>query len=192
MDFKDIVSNLDELDKEIDRLQLKIKNKDVDIRMDIVYFCIIFIGLSIFISVIFYDLLSTFKIYFDKNKLINSKKVIKNDDDYDYEDSVYNNINTIEQVKKQVVTKKRAQKRNLQPYIDWKKSNNIKNYDKIESLITLNSLDKKFDNYEYNEKKNGESFWKLLFMPPKYHELINNEAVPYFKMNEVEEDEEQG
>ena len=29
-------------------------------------------------------------------------------------------------------------------------------------------------------------------MPPKYHELINNEAVPYFKMNEVEEDEEQG
>ena len=65
--------------------------------------------------------------------------------------------------------------------MDWKHHNDIPNHDKVEGQIDLTVLEPEYDNYVYDKKNNGMSFWKMLFMPPKYHKLVDNKAIPYIK-----------
>ena len=66
--------------------------------------------------------------------------------------------------------------------IEWKDRNNIPNAHNIESQIDLRVLENAHDNYQYNPKNDGMSFWKMLFMPPKYHKLIDSRATPFFNL----------
>ena len=63
--------------------------------------------------------------------------------------------------------------------IKWKKNNAIPEAEKVESQVDLRILEPAYDNYEYSSKNNGMSFWKMLFMPPNYHKLIDSRGSPY-------------
>ena len=174
-----IEPNVDELMRKISAIEKKIMDKRTNIQVDIIYFFVTIVILVIFLLIVFTDLFNVFKVYIDKKKQINSNNIT--DDDNDYHQNFFNNQNELEKIEEHIYNKHRSQQDNLKYLVNWKKSNNLKNPSKIESQIDINSLDKEFDNYLYNDKVQGESFWKLLFMPPKYHKLINNEAIPYFQ-----------
>ena len=184
-----IQPDIGDLREKISNITTKIMKKRTDIRVDIIYFFLTVVVLIIFVLIVFIDLFNVFKVYIDKQKQIqaNNNKLVN--DDNDYQQPAFNNQNELEKIEERIYNKHRVQQDNMKHLIDWKKSIDLKNPSKIESQIDLNSLDKTFDDYSYNKQKSGESFFKLLFMPPKYHEVINNEAIPYFKFqNSPDED----
>ncbi len=181
--------DIDGLTEKISKITTKIIEKKSDIRIDVIYFFITVVILGIFTIIVFSDLFNVFKRYYDKKQAIKANNLQITDDDYEYHQPFFEKQNELEKIEEQIYNKHRSQQNNLKYFIDWKKSNNIKDPSKIESQIDLNSLDKQFDDYKYNNKQTGESFWKLLFMPPKYHELINNAAIPYFKFQNAPDED---
>lgn len=184
-----IQPDIDDLRQKISNITTKIMKKRTNIRVDIIYFFLTVVVLIIFLLIVFIDLFNIFKVYTDKIKQIKVNNIKLVNDDNNYHQPYFNNQNELEKIEEHIYNKHRIQQDNMKHLIDWKKSINLKNPSKIESQIDLNSLDKTFDDNSYNKHNSGESFFKLLFMPPKYHEVINNQAIPYFKFqNSPDED----
>ena len=128
------------------------------------------------------DTYQNIKTYFQRSNVVSNKTRKIPTDDNEYLESTFTNRSDISKLEENIMLQGVKQQTNLQPLIDLKKSNDIPNAEHIHSQIGLNVLDERFDNSTYN-KKDGDSFWKMLFMPPKYYELVNNQAQPYYKFN---------
>jgi hypothetical protein len=179
-DFENINN---EIEAKIMEMQKKLKNKVVDIRIDVVYFIVTAIVFIIFISIILMDTFQNIKIYYNRRRLVEKDIRSLQSDDNDYPEEVFKNQNDIYRIEEQIMSKASKQRDVLKPMLDLKVSNKIPQADIMHGQIDLNVLDPRFDDNSYNNK-NGDSFWKMLFMPPKYYELINNRSIPYFKINE--------
>ena len=174
--------NLKGLQQNILDIKEKLKHKVVDIKIDVIYFIVTSVVFMIFISIIFMDMFNNIKLYFNRNKLVNRKTTTLQTDDNTYPDEVFVQRNDLNKLEERIMTHGGRQKEKLQPLIDLKVANNIPNANNIVSQISINVLDPKLDDNTYT-KNNGDSFWKMLFMPPKYYELVNNRAEPYFKLH---------
>ena len=169
------------IESKIFALQEKLQKKSVDLRIDVVYFIVTAVVLLIFISIIFMDTFHNLKMYFNRRDLVSRKTSALQTDDNEYPETYFTQRNDINKMEEQIMMKGAKQKEKMQPLIDLKVSNDIPDAKNIHSQISLNVLDPRFDENSYN-KNDGDSFWKMLFMPPKYYELVNNRAEPYFKL----------
>ena len=169
------------VESKIFALQKKLQKKSVDLRIDVVYFIVTAVVLLIFISIIFMDTFHNLKLYFNKRNLVSRKTSALKTDDNEYPETYFTQRNDLNRMEEQIMVKGVKQKEKMQPLIDLKVSNDIPDAKNIHSQISINVLDPTFDENSYN-KNDGDSFWKMLFMPPKYYELVNNRADPYFKL----------
>jgi len=152
--------------------------------LQIGYFFFIICAMSFIISALCSDLMTTMYVYFSKLKSVNTtNKNTLTSDDNQYEtvrSHVENQLDTIEET---IMTQHTKQKDFMKDVLDWKEKHNIPNQ-KLESKIDLNVLEDRHDNYTYKKVNNGESFWKLILMPPKYHELVQHNAKPFYKFKD--------
>ena len=169
------------VESKIFALQEKLRKKSVDLRIDVVYFIVTAVVLLIFISIIFMDTFHNLKMYFNRRNLVSRKTSALQTDDNEYPETYFTQRNDLNKMEEQIMVKGVKQKEKMQPLIDLKVSNDIPDAKNIHSQISINVLDPRFDENSYN-KNDGDSFWKMLFMPPKYYELVNNRADPYFKL----------
>ena len=174
--------NLKGLQTNILELQEKLKNKVVDLKIDVIYFIVTCVVFMIFITIISMDTFHNVKLYFNRKTIIDRKITTLQPDDNTYPDEVFVQRNDLNKLEERIMTHGGRQKEKLQPLIDLKVSNNIPNANNIDSQISINVLDPNFDDNAYTQN-DGDSFWKMLFMPPKYYELVNNRADPYFKLH---------
>lgn len=139
-----------------------------------------------FLTFFVMDLISVLKMYYAKQRSIKAKETFsKVEDNNDYGVSGIEYENEMDTIEDQIVKRNSNLENRLKEMVEWKRSNKIPNV-KIENRIDMTVVEQKFDNYEYNTKKNGDSFWKMIFMPPKYYELINNKAKPYYRFTNNE------
>ena len=170
----EILEKIQKVQKQLSEKQF---SKSLQIGIFFLVVCIMLFFLVFFIS----DFLNIIGIYFQKVKNIKAKeKMFVQSDDNDYDKSGIQYENEIDHIEDQIVKRNLNLENRLKEMVEWKKSNKIPNV-KIESKIDMTVMEDKFDNYKYDKQKNGESFWKLLIMPPKYYQYINNKAKPFYR-----------
>ena len=168
---------LEEIGKVQKQIASKKFNKGLHIAMFFFTVCMMLFFLVFFIS----DLVNILRVYFKKRKNIKIKEnVYKLDDDNAYVKSGIEYENELDTIEDQIVKRNNNLENRLKEMVEWKRSNKIPNVS-LENKIDMTVIEDKHDNYQYNKKNNGDSFWKMIFMPPKYYELVNNKAKPYFR-----------
>jgi hypothetical protein len=175
MDRQQVLKQIGNVQKEISE---KSFNKSVQIGLFLFVVCIMLFFLAFFVM----DMLHVLKVYFQKRRNIESKeKIYMVDDNNDYNTSGIEYENELDVIEDQIVKRNTNLEHRVREMVEWKKSNKIPNV-KIESKIDMSVLESKFDNYDYVKNNNGDSFWKMIFMPPKYYDLVNNKARPYYRL----------
>jgi hypothetical protein len=171
------------IQEKIFTLQKSIGNKKSNIQFQILAFFVTIVILMIIIGITSINLVESIGIYFKKVNRSNAKdRLLGPRDDNEYPESNFDNSNELNKIEERIMIQHDSQKKNMKPLIDWKETNDIPNHDTIESQIDFTVLEQKYDNYEYKTQNDGLSFWQMLFLPPKYHKLIDNRANPYYKL----------
>ena len=169
------------INDKISNVTQQIMQKQQTAYIQIGYFFLIICAMSFIISSIFTELVNVIYIYFEKSKLIRGiEKSIRAYDDNYYDEPITANDNELDTIEETIMIQHEKQKKLLKDNLEWKKEHNIPNR-KIESKIDLTILEDKYDDYKYHKSKNGMPFWKMLIMPPKYHELVQHNAKPYYR-----------
>jgi hypothetical protein len=161
-----------------------ILKKKADYMIDLVYFILCFLILFAFITIISFDLYATIRLYMKrKDNIQKSSNSALNEDDNEYPE-VYSNIgNELNKLEESLMENNIKQNEKLKRYKEWREKHNIKNANVIDAQVDMNVIDSRYDDYNYN-KDSGDNFFKMLLMPPKYHELVNNSGRPYIKFRE--------
>lgn len=180
MDGSNLMSKKDIM-ADIEKVQKNIADKEFSKTIQIGLFFLI-ICLMIFFLVFFVmDLINILMLYFQKVKNLDAKEKMQFvDDDNDFDTSGIQYENELDRIEDQIVKRNSNLENRVKEMVEWKKSNKIPNV-KIENKIDMTVFENKFDNYNYDKKKNGDSFWKMILMPPNYYKLVNNKAKPFFK-----------
>lgn len=175
------MSNADII-KEIGSLQKEISKKSANKYFQVMIFiAIIFVALGFMILVV-NDLVISVTTFYDKKKLLKLKAVKSlTTDDMIYDTSVLEYVNEVDKAEDEVVKKNNNLKHELRRLVEWKKTNKIPNV-KIEGKIDTNTFESRHDDYEYDKKKKGDSFWKMIFMPPKYYQFVNKKGEDYYSV----------
>lgn len=171
---QDIMEEISKVQKEIAGKKF---NKSVQIAIFFFTLCIMLFFLTFFIA----DLFHIIRVYFRKQNNIKAKETFyKVDDNNEYDRSGIEYENELDTIEDQIVKRNSNLENRLKEMVEWKRSKKIPNVN-IESNINMTVMEGKYDDYKYNKNKNGDSFWKMIFMPPKYYDLVNNHAKPYFR-----------
>ena len=174
---RDIMIEIDKVQKEISS---KSFNKNIQIGIFFFVICIMIFFLTFFIN----DLIQILKVYFRKRNNIKAKdKHYKKNDENDYDISGIQYENELDVIEDQIIKRNTNLENRMREMVDWKKSNKIPNV-QIHNKIDMTVLESKFDNYTYDKKSNGDSFWKMILMPPKYYQLVNNKAKPFYRLRD--------
>jgi hypothetical protein len=160
---------------------------------------VLFLGTTMIVlffgSIIVYDLVVTFQIYFMKLYKNNKKKHNPFDDDNEFVEFQYNeNEYEMDTIEKSVMAQSAIHRDKMKDIVEWKSQinntiaggesgNATTNLSKIENQVTLDVIEGSNDDYEYDSTRNGDSFWKMLIMPPQYNEYITSKAKPYHKLD---------
>ena len=169
-----ILHKISELQKEIANKKV---NKGIQIGIFFLTTCIMLFFLTFFIL----DLVNILRIYLRKQNNIKVKEdFYKVDDNNRFDISGIEYENEMDMIEDQISKRNINLENRLKEMIEWKRSNKIPSGN-IENRIDMTVVEEKHDNYKYNNKSNGDSFWKMLFMPPKYYDLVNNKAKPFFR-----------
>jgi hypothetical protein len=173
--------NNNSIQSKISNLHAIIMKKQHNAYLQVGYFFLIICAMSLIISSICTDISKTLFVYFSKLNLVDSAyNSITTSDNNDYDTTSILNDNQLNKIEESIMIQHAKQKNFYKDNIEWKKKHNIPNQ-KIEGQIDLGILEEKNDNYNYNKSNNGDSFWKMLLMPPKYHDLVQHNAKPYYK-----------
>ena len=181
MDGSDLLSKK-QIMEQIEEVQKSLANKKFSKTIQIGIFFLILCLIIFFLVFFIMDLLNILMLYFKKVQNITSKeKLYFVDDNNDFNTSGIQYENEIDHIEDQIVKRNTNLQNRLSEMINWKKSNKIPNAES-ETKIDMTVLEKKFDNYTYDKNKNGDSFWKMILMPPNYYKLVNNKAKPFFRL----------
>jgi hypothetical protein len=180
MDNSDLLSKK-EIIKEIEKVQKKLAGKKSSKTIQIGLFFVILCLMLFFLVFFIMDLINILILYFKRRQNISSKeKMYFVDDDNDFDTSGIQYENELDSIEDQIVKRNANLERRLGEMLKWKKSNKIPDA-KIHSKIDMTVLEQKFDDYTYDKGKNGDSFWKMILMPPQYYKFINNQAKPFYR-----------
>ena len=180
MDGSDLLSKK-ELMKEIEKVQKSLADKKIDKTIQIGLFFLIICLMLFFLVFFIMDLINILVLYFKKRKNLSSKeKMYFVDDDNDFDISGIQYENELDKIEDQIVKRNANLESRLGEMLKWKKSNKIPDA-RIDSKIDMTVLEQKFDDYTYDKSKNGDSFWKMILMPPQYYKFINNQAKPFYR-----------
>jgi hypothetical protein len=167
--------NPDQIQKQIETLTKKIARSSNELSMNIVFFLATVCVLLVFVYIIVHDALTSIQIYYSKLRKVNANENIRESkDDFFYDEYPSNESNQLNLIEHNVMLKHKKQKIQFQPLLEFKKKNELPNSEKLEAQVDLTILESQFDSYEYDQTKNGMSFWKMLLMPPKYNDLVSN------------------
>ena len=152
------------------------KNVKKNLQYNLFKFCIIAFVCMFFGFIVIKSTLKTLSLYYNlKNKehLANKRFNIPHDNNeyLNYE----NNINYKKSYFKGIIKSRanqneRLKNAKLEMIANSETDQTLKDY-KLDAEININSLDKKDDEYEYNPKKNKQSFWSLLFVDKNYENI---------------------
>jgi hypothetical protein len=174
------VSEYEDIQERIYKIQQEISNKTTKLYMQVIAFFITVTILIIIVLITTTDIITVIKKYFERSKNISDKdKIYLPNDENKYEESSFTKVNEIYTAEQSIMRQHASQKDSMKNTIKWKKNNAIPDPEKVESQVDLRILEPAYDNYEYQSKNNGISFWKMLFMPPNYHKLIDSRGSPY-------------
>ena len=180
MDNSDLLSKK-EIIKEIEKVQKKLAGKKSSKTIQIGLFFVILCLMLFFLVFFIMDLINILILYFKRRQNISSKeKMYFVDDDNDFDKSGIQYENELDSIEDQIVKRNANLESRLGEMLKWKKSNKIPNA-KIDSKIDMTVLEQKFDDYTYDKDKKGDSFWKMILMPPQYYKFINNQAKPFYR-----------
>lgn len=180
--IKTMREDYNNIQDQIYMLQQKISSKTTKLYMQVVAFFVTVSILMIIIVITTTDVFSVIKNYFEKSKNIYDKeKVYLPKDDNKYIEPTFSKNNELNTAEQSVFKQTSSQNDSLRSSIAWKKSNAVPNADKVEAQVDLRVLEPAYDDYTYSSNKNGMNFWKMLFMPPNYHKLIDSKGSPYYK-----------
>lgn len=178
----DMKDEYNDIQDQIYELQKKIASKTTKLYMQVVAFFVTVSILMIIIIITTTDVLSVIKKYFEKSKNISDKeKIYLPKDDNKYEETTFSKNNELNTAEQSIFKQLNSQTESLKNSINWKKSNAVPNADNVEAQVDLRVLEPAYDDYTYSAKKDGMNFWKMLFMPPNYHKLIDSKGSPYYK-----------
>lgn len=183
---KDLIENIqneyNQIQSDIYEIQQKIASKTTKLYMQVIAFFVTVIILMIIIIITTTDVFGVIKKYFDKSKNISDKeKVYLPKDDNKYEETTFSMNNELNSTEQNIFNQLKSQQTSMKNNIDWKKSNAVPNAEKVEAQVDLRVLEPAYDNYTYSSQKKGMNFWKMLFMPPNYHKLIDSKGSPYYR-----------
>lgn len=182
MDIGKHINSKHDILLKINKVQLELSEKEFNksVQIGIFFFttCVMLFFLTFFIM----DFVNVLKIYFNKKRNVEGTTKYKVDDDNEYNKTGIEYENELDQIEEQIFKRNINLENRLKEMVEWKRSENIPNVN-IENKIDMTVLEDKFDNYEYNDKKDGVSFWKMMLMPPKYYKLVNNKAKPFYRLN---------
>ena len=180
MDGSDLLSKK-EIMKQIEEVQKSLADKKVYKTIQIGLFFLIICLMLFFLVFFIMDLINILILYFKRIKNISSKeKMYFVDDDNDFDKTGIQYENELDKIEDQIVKRNSNLESRLSEMLKWKKSNKIPDA-KIDSKIDMTVLEQKFDDYTYDKGKNGDSFWKMILMPPQYYKFINNQAKPFYR-----------
>lgn len=182
----DLIENIqreyNNIQDEIYEIQQRIASKTTKLYMQVIAFFVTVSILMIIIIITTTDVLNVIKKYFDKSKNISDKeKVYLPKDDNKYEETSFSKNNELNSAEQTIFNQLRAQQSAMRNNIDWKKKNAVPDADKVEAQVDLRVLEPVYDDYTYSPQKKGMNFWKMLFMPPNYHKLIDSKGSPYYR-----------
>lgn len=181
--------NAQELIKEIQELQTSLSKRKGHVITQLVLFVATTMLVLFFVSILVYDLVSTFKIYFTRLYSSNKKVEDPQNDNNEFEDTQYDdNEYEMDRIEHSIMAQSASQTNQMKDMINWKRDitkqlskDNTMKPPVIENQVTLGVIEGTQDNYDYDNKKNGSSFWKMLIMPPQYNDYITNKATPFHK-----------
>jgi hypothetical protein len=180
--IEDIQKEYKNIQDEIYEIQQRIASKTTKLYMQVIAFFVTVSILMIIIIITTTDVLNVIKKYFDKSKNISDKeKVYLPKDDNKYEESSFSRNNELNSAEQTIFNQLRAQQSAMRNTIDWKKKNAVTDADKVDAQVDLRVLEPAYDDYTYSPQKQGMNFWKMLFMPPNYHKLIDSKGSPYYR-----------
>ena len=180
--IKNIQKEYNDIQDEIYEIQQRIASKTTKLYMQVIAFFVTVSILMIIIIITTTDVLNVIKKYFDKSKNISDKeKVYLPKDDNKYEETSFSRNNELNSAEQTIFNQLRAQQSAMKNNIDWKKKNAVPDADKVEAQVDLRVLEPAYDDYTYSPQKKGMNFWKMLFMPPNYHKLIDSKGSPYYR-----------
>lgn len=166
----------DQIQTQINTLTKKIARSSNALSMNIVFFVSTVSVLLVFVYIIVHSAFMSLETYYSKLKKVNAnEKNRESKDDFFYDEYTFDQTNQLDLIEHNVMLKHKKQESAFKPLMEWKKKNELPNSEKLEAQIDLTVLETQFDSYEYDKTKNGMSFWKMLIMPPKYHDLVSNE-----------------
>ena len=183
---KDLINNMKSeykrIQDEIYEIQQRIASKTSKLYMQVAAFFVTISILMIIIVITTTDILTVIKKYFEKSKNVSDKeKVYIPKDDNKYEHTTFSKNNELDTAEKTIMNQLKSQQNMMKNNIDWKKKNAVPNADKVEAQVDLRVLEPAYDDYTYSPQKTGMNFWKMLFMPPNYHRLIDSKGSPYYR-----------
>lgn len=180
--IENIQKEYNNIQEEIYEIQQRIASKTTKLYMQVIAFFVTVSILMIIIIITTTDVLNVIKKYFDKSKNISDKeKVYLPKDDNKYEETSFSRNNELNSSEQTIFNQLRAQQSAMKNNIDWKKKNAVPDADKVEAQVDLRVLEPAYDDYTYSPQKQGMNFWKMLFMPPNYHKLIDSKGSPYYR-----------
>ena len=180
--IENIQREYNNIQDEIYEIQQRIASKTTKLYMQVIAFFVTVSILMIIIIITTTDVLNVIKKYFDKSKNISDKeKVYLPKDDNKYEETSFSRNNELNSAEQTIFNQLRAQQSAMRNNIDWKKKNAVPDADKVEAQVDLRVLEPAYDDYTYSPQKQGMNFWKMLFMPPNYHKLIDSKGSPYYR-----------
>ena len=180
--IKNIQKEYNDIQNEIYEIQQRIASKTTKLYMQVIAFFVTVSILMIIIIITTTDVLNVIKKYFDKSKNISDKeKVYLPKDDNKYDETTFAMNNELNSAEQTIFNQLRAQQSAMKNNIDWKKKNAVLDADKVEAQVDLRVLEPAYDDYTYSPQKKGMNFWKMLFMPPNYHKLIDSKGSPYYR-----------
>jgi hypothetical protein len=180
--IENIQKEYNNIQEEIYEIQQRIASKTTKLYMQVIAFFVTVSILMIIIIITTTDVLNVIKKYFDKSKNISDKeKVYLPKDDNKYEETSFSRDNELNSAEQTIFNQLRAQQSAMRNNIDWKKKNAVPDADKVEAQVDLRVLEPAYDDYIYSPQKKGMNFWKMLFMPPNYHKLIDSKGSPYYR-----------
>ena len=180
--IENIKKEYNDIQNDIYKIQQRIASKTTKLYMQVIAFFVTVSILMIIIIITTTDVLNVIKKYFDKSKNISDKeKVYLPKDDNKYEETSFSRNNELNSSEQTIFNQLRAQQSAMKNNIDWKKKNAVPDADKVEAQVDLRVLEPAYDDYTYSPQKQGMNFWKMLFMPPNYHKLIDSKGSPYYR-----------
>lgn len=182
--IQNIQKEYNQIQDEIYEIQQRIASKTTKLYMQVIAFFVTVLILMTIIIITTTDVLNVIKKYFDKSKNISDKeKVYLPKDDNKYEETTFSRTNELNSAEQTIFNQLRAQQSAMKNNIEWKKKNAVPDADKVEAQVDLRVLEPAYDDYTYSPQKKGMSFWKMLFMPPNYHKLIDSKGSPYYRFH---------